>query len=336
MAKKKSKGIDTKKAVVIVVIVLVILFGLAMIYQGTREEGGDGSLGTYGPGGSGMIHEWKFDGDLNDSIGRADKKELGTTTVVEYVPGVVGLAVKLDYNDSLRALNRYLQDIPNNKFTLDFCMKAEKIRGNGIFIEKKRGNTGFAVRADTTRVSGWAIGRPDDWVDCFMNIVDNQWHHVALTAKKGDNKTIWIDGVKCSENDALGPGLRNNRNFYQGRRLYEGLLDEEALWNRVLSNSEIRARAAICMNVAGVPSPGSGGVICNDSDGGKNYTIKGTTNTTREESTDTCNIGFDVNRPKTANYSCAGDNCYLVEYYCGDGVDFEKKRCDCRDGACIS
>ncbi len=255
MVRKKSKGIDIKKTIVIVVIVLVILFVLAMVYQGVQEDGE--GLGTFGPGGGGggMIHEWKFDGDLNDSIGRADKKEIKGE--VEFVPGAVGLAVKLDFNDTLRALNRYLQDIPNNKFTLDFCMKAEEIRGNGMFIEKKKRNTGFAVRAKPNLTSGWAVGRPDNWVDCFEDVIDNQWHHVALTARKGENKSIWIDGSRCATNNANGPGLKNNRNFFQGRRLYKGLLDEEAIWNKVLSADEIRVRAEICKPVINVSNGGN-------------------------------------------------------------------------------
>ena len=251
---KKKRDVNLKNIIVLLVIVLIGLFIWAMVAQGSFDEGeelgAEGELAQAAPragGGGGMIHLWKFEGDLNDSIGRADKKEVKGK--VEYVPGVVGLAVKLDYNDSLRALNRYLQDIPNNRFTIDFCMKAESIRGNGVFIEKKKGDIGFAVRADTTRVSGWAIGRPDNWVDCInASVIDNQWHHVALTASRGGNKTIWIDGILCAENRANGPGLRNNRNFFQGRRLYKGLLDEEAIWDRVLSNSEIAARANICVS----------------------------------------------------------------------------------------
>ncbi len=274
---KKERDVNLKNIIVLLVIVLIGLFIWAMVAQGSFDEGeelgAEGGLAQAAPragGGGGMIHLWKFEGDLNDSIGRADKKELGNTEI-EYVPGVVGLAVKLDYSDSLIALNRYLQDIPNDEFTLDFCMNAAAIKGNGMFIEKKKGNTGFAVRANTSRVSGWAVGRPDDWVDCFKKVVDNQWHHVALTVKKGNNKTIWIDGVKCAENDALGPGLKNNRNFYQGRRLYEGLLDEEAIWDRVLSNSEIAARANICGIVDG--SEEDDDLV--DGECAKQYTIEG-------------------------------------------------------------
>ena len=80
---KKKRDVNLKNIIVLLVIVLIGLFIWVMVAQGSFDEGeelgAEGELAQAAPrvgGGGGMIHLWKFEGDLNDSIGRADKKEV--------------------------------------------------------------------------------------------------------------------------------------------------------------------------------------------------------------------------------------------------------------------
>lgn len=65
-----------------------------------------------------------------------------------------------------------------------------------------------------------------------------------------------------------------------------------------------------------------GACICNDSDGGKEYYIRGTAG----DKTDTCvNLHGDA----------VSTSSHLKEYFCGsDGIEEEEVRCACQEGAC--
>jgi eight-cysteine-cluster-containing protein len=73
---------------------------------------------------------------------------------------------------------------------------------------------------------------------------------------------------------------------------------------------------------------------CTDSDGGKNYYVKGTAQDSQTVATDICGI-------KDAGYvsNCAGSNCYLWEGYCDNGKASVEIAVPCpngcSDGACF-
>jgi len=76
---------------------------------------------------------------------------------------------------------------------------------------------------------------------------------------------------------------------------------------------------------------------CNDSDGGKDFYIKGVVNNNERSSEDFCNKGYAVNRPSTEVDSCSGSDCYAIDYYCnGDITTWDRYQCPygCDDGAC--
>ncbi len=79
---------------------------------------------------------------------------------------------------------------------------------------------------------------------------------------------------------------------------------------------------------------------CTDSDGGVNYNLKGTAEAEwngQDLATDFCNNGFEVNISQTRVPSCSGPDCYVIDYYCGNGdiMTWGKTPCSsCNDGAC--
>ncbi len=68
------------------------------------------------------------------------------------------------------------------------------------------------------------------------NIMDGNWHHIALTVNSGAY-SIWVDGTKVSGTYLHGTGFVANHFFVMGN--VNGAIDEVALWSRVLTDAEI-------------------------------------------------------------------------------------------------
>ena len=80
---------------------------------------------------------------------------------------------------------------------------------------------------------------------------------------------------------------------------------------------------------------------CTDSDGGKDYYVKGISNHGSVSSVDWCSTNTSQG---IVNENCTGKNCILVEHYCRpasegiEGIDTQFYNCPnvCKDGACVS
>jgi len=78
------------------------------------------------------------------------------------------------------------------------------------------------------------------------SLIDDAWHHVVFINDAGAN-TVYIDGSPATlsvtdfnNNDNVGNHVRlgwSNNN--DGSNTYTGLLDEVAIWSRVLSPTEV-------------------------------------------------------------------------------------------------
>lgn len=95
----------------------------------------------------------------------------------------------------------------------------------------------------------------------------------------------------------------------------------------------------------------TGAGVCTDTDGGRNYYVKGTTskNTSEEvwAQTDSCYIETDFNHGERVSSCAAGTNCQLTEYFCRApgaqsyslyyqiGVEYVDCPNGCKDGACV-
>jgi hypothetical protein len=92
----------------------------------------------------------------------------------------------------------------------------------------------------------------------------NSWHHIVLQVD-GGNKQIWIDGVMAAE-QATGAaaiptltGVVNVGAQYDNTVSFGGRIDEFAIWNVALAESEIQALAggASTLSIIAVPEPSS-------------------------------------------------------------------------------
>jgi len=77
---------------------------------------------------------------------------------------------------------------------------------------------------------------------------DNDWHHFAFV-KSGTHKEIWVDGSRMASHDGATAPLLPFSQLLIGRGAggggtYQGLIDDLAIWDRALSDSEIGQLAA--------------------------------------------------------------------------------------------
>lgn len=219
---------------------------------------------------------WLFDGNVKAQLGGIDGTMHGYGTP-EQLPtfGDTSPSPPMTYTG-----NQYLAfdsgdqyvDLGNDPalqitdaITVSLWAKPE-VRGDTRFMIGKYGtarswglgtySTGGkrVLRLMLSDTGGWSssIGK-DYWSD--QTIADGEWHHIAFTFANNEAK-LYLDGVelteadgtlyKAKDNDVLA---LHNTPFHLniGRRsdglassYYEGLIDEVAIWNSVLSADEIK------------------------------------------------------------------------------------------------
>lgn len=99
-----------------------------------------------------------------------------------------------------------------------------------------------------------------------------QWYHIVMTGSETDGElNLFVDGTLVSTNSVLANGATFNGadgirtanltvgaagpDGYVGRRAYDGLLDEVAIYGSVLSDSQIASNAAL--GISPIPEPSS-------------------------------------------------------------------------------
>ena len=78
---------------------------------------------------------------------------------------------------------------------------------------------------------------------------DGQWHHAAITFKGSEFLMMYVDGELVNESDAAAtPTVFDNNTLMrigtdfndEDKRFFNGIIDEVAVFNRVLSEAEIQ------------------------------------------------------------------------------------------------
>ncbi|MBI2950091.1 MAG: immunoglobulin domain-containing protein [Verrucomicrobia bacterium] len=211
----------------------------------------------------------KFDGDLNDASGnKINGTAVGSPTFAAGKIGSGALSVTSKKDGS--AFSYVTLGTPdllkfgtNTDFTVSFWANFKTWTGDPSFVANKDwnsgGNTGFVIATHDDghlqwnyRVTGGAARK--DYDGPAGAFTGGGWHHVAVSfARNGDAKT-YLDG-KLVNTSAIGPstgtiesGLPINIG-QDGTGKYTdsgavgvdgGLIDEVAIWRRVLDGTEVQ------------------------------------------------------------------------------------------------
>jgi len=211
----------------------------------------------------GLRAYYKLDGNALDETGNHDGAVTGTT----WVPGVVGSAASFngtsDYitmgatQDILNSLQasfslwvRFSEPSPSGTFLVSYDGGA--FENGDILLRTEKG--GFNTRYGTGNGTG---------VSEYFNTSFSEtafWHHVAVlmdnTLPDMTNRTtLYLDGVKIESVFLSTPNATLDANIgdtsdllrmaHWGNNYWEGLLDEVRIYDRVLTESEIRLLAEI-------------------------------------------------------------------------------------------
>jgi len=138
-------------------------------------------------------------------------------------------------------------DITTDALTLEAWVRPEKSDYPCPFIAKATqyvlqqtpsGHVAFSIKQDGSIMAAARV--PDDWY--------GQWHHVA-GVYDGKAVRIYVDGRPLAEKEAAGPVRHDScavfigRGFEKGGAALRGAIDEARIYNRALTEPEIKAAA---------------------------------------------------------------------------------------------
>ena len=187
--------------------------------------------------------------DTSDGSGNGnDGVHTGGTE--DYVGGVSGMAIRLDGGTEQIEVAEtgafdYAANSTNAAMSISAWFKVGAFDTNWqALVTKGEGNQFRLHRGGGGQSLNWAAGAA---ATKGPNINDGKWHHVFVSHKDGANgNQMWIDGVDYGTWNGGTMGDNNNavmigENAHNGgiNRQWEGLVDETALWGRVLSDDEI-------------------------------------------------------------------------------------------------
>jgi hypothetical protein len=178
----------------------------------------------------------------------------GSIPVNPLLPGS-GNAISFDgVNDVIQIPNA-----ANNDFTYELWIKTAQVgpnpgspafSGAGILSSDIGStNTGdFTPMALNGNFISFGTGDPEITLTSTIPINDNKWHHVAVTRDKTTlTKKIFIDGIENATGSCSNLSYNLNPNIYIGADVidnvfFNGSLDEIRVWNKALTETEIRDR----------------------------------------------------------------------------------------------
>src|SRR5262245_59954574 len=201
---------------------------------------------------NGLKAYWNFDGNFLDSIKNFHGTPRGTNPVV-FVDGMTnfGKAIKLDGGNQFVEIsggNANELESPRGSMSIAGWFKVDAFDTDWqALIAKGEGSNYRVARRASTNSIAYAGGAPEG-ADDVPSVNDGLWHHFVAISDANTNQfgtALYVDGDRRSVN-AAKPGLTANSAFLMigenpeaRNREWEGLIDDIAIWNRVLTTNEI-------------------------------------------------------------------------------------------------
>ena len=213
---------------------------------------------------NGLVLHLKFEGDAQDSSSSANH---GTENDVEYVAGKNGQAASFDGEEA------FIKISDTDSLDTDYVMTIATWINPNSATDPNRTSSTFASKWYTTDAEknegDWLLdwyGKTDDSItfgianypdigteNGFLSVTGgvvpkNSWHHIAAIFDNGQIKT-YLDGVLIHEEISVIKYTAKNKypnddiflgQTWTGSYAYKGLLDDFRLYNRALSEAEIR------------------------------------------------------------------------------------------------
>lgn len=214
----------------------------------------------------GLVSYWSFDvsdvkgNTVIDLVGGNNGTIVGTP---KQVKGKIGDAFEFggepDAIDVPSPGNGSLDFDDEQDFSMMAWIKVDKAPeldgGQATIVSKGDGGNNARIlwKIITTNlnvtIANEAGGGPKLVLASTNSVVDGNWHHVLFVSDRSDTTRIYIDGKMDSEGGPTnGTDLTTESPLFIGasvrigkttRRYFEGIIDEVAIYNRVLTDNEI-------------------------------------------------------------------------------------------------
>jgi hypothetical protein len=236
--------------------ILLLSSSLIIIIYGARS-----SSPAFSTPDKGLIGYWKFDegegdvafdetGNQSDGILLCDREKCSPP---RWDRGRIGYALQFDgLDDLVRISNSELYNLATSDFSLTAWIKVNQA-SNALIVGK--GTWGYEsyglwLRASAGRIEGEIKGQnpPGLLYQVTSEVVtDGNWHFIAATFDRDGYGVMYTDGVP-TERLAIGPlatdDISNGAPLLIGQGspgAFNGLIDEVRIYNRALSEEEVKA-----------------------------------------------------------------------------------------------
>jgi len=202
-----------------------------------------------------LVGYWSFDSYNETHV--FDNSTYGNNGTLEGNLSIDNITIGM-YGSALRFYNEthdYIDCGNDAVFDITEYLTAEawiKTSADGFVVWKGNGYREpwrLIVLSNNLRALGSNDGSAWDWDITGPNVIDNNWHHVALTFDKDVGMKLYSDGVLRGTDTttgtlrsaptlitAIGWGSPSYPDYY-----FNGTIDEVRIWNRTLSEQEINA-----------------------------------------------------------------------------------------------
>ena len=172
----------------------------------------------------------------------ADMVRISSECEVDTIPG---FALKLEGNSAdyagIPALNLYSNTVT---FTAWIKRDGEQNPWAGLVFSRS-GNTVGGLNLGENNELRYHWNESQWWWNSGLTVPNQEWTYVALVVEP-DKATLYLNGEAAVNNVAhtaeeFDGALRLGADAHSGPRRFKGLMDEVCIWNRALSQEEIRA-----------------------------------------------------------------------------------------------
>lgn len=190
-----------------------------------------------------LLALWQFNENSGNIAGDSQGDNDGTITGAEWVTGFNQTALNFNgSNGNVEIPTNDALNIVNDKLSLSVWFKKDINNAGGAFIMN---NVKYYLRIDKNGRTTFVVYNPT-WnsidVSWSNRIIDTDWHNVVATYD-GSSMKLYIDTVLLAEKSTSGNIQSSSANILigsePGKNYFLGLIDEVAIYNKVLSLQEI-------------------------------------------------------------------------------------------------
>jgi hypothetical protein len=198
---------------------------------------------------TGLLACYTLDGNVSDTSGSNLNGTAKGNPV--YEAGVVGQAMMFDgIDDYVDCTNNVKFDTITENITVAAWIRVDVFDKTYQAIVTKGDSSWRIARNGESNGIQWRCNGPPQTlrINGNVNVNDAQWHHVAGTYD-GAMARLYIDGIPDGSMAATGAISKNTASVYIGgnaeqtARMWKGSIDDVRIYNRALTDAEVRLLA---------------------------------------------------------------------------------------------